>query len=84
MRGLLEFSLLFHHKDLLLEMKQGLVPVCTGATQLETATCTFLELHKVCYGSRHLKPKHHWMLDLGPQVHRMILDAFVVSGSTFL
>jgi hypothetical protein len=67
-------------------MKQGLVPVGTGATQLETATCTFLELHKVCYGGRHLKPKHHWMLDLGPQVRRdhVILDAFVVERQHLL
>jgi hypothetical protein len=74
MRGLLEFSLMFHHKDLLLAMKQGLVPVCTGATQLETATRTFLELHKVCYGTQHMKPKHHWLL----------LDAFVVERQHLL
>ena len=80
MRGLLEFSLISHHKDVLLAIKQGLLPVDDGAAQLETATRTFLELHKVCYGGQHLKPKHHWMLDLGPQVRRdrMILDAFVV------
>jgi hypothetical protein len=86
MRGLLEFSLMFHHKDLLLAMKQGLVPVCTGAIQLETATRTFLELHKVCYGTRHLLPKHHWLLDIGPQVlrDRLILDAFVVERQHLL
>jgi hypothetical protein len=80
MRGLLEFSLISHHKDVLLAIKQGLLPVDDGAAQLETATRTFLELHKVCYGTQHLKPKHHWMMDLGPQVRRdrMILDAFVV------
>ncbi len=86
MRGLLELSLIFHYKDLLLAMKQGLIPVGTGATQLETATSTFLELHKVCYGGCHLKPKHHWMMDVGPQVRRdrMILDAFVVERQHLL
>jgi hypothetical protein len=86
MRGLLEFSLTLHDKDVLLAIKRGLVPAGTGATQLETATRTFLELHKVCYGGRHLKPKHHWMLDLGPQVRRdrMILDAFVVERQHLL
>jgi hypothetical protein len=78
--------LTFHHKDVLLAIKRGLIPAGTGATQLETATRTFLELHKVCYGGQHLKPKHHWMLDLGPQVRRdrMILDAFVVERQHLL
>jgi hypothetical protein len=86
MRGLLEFSLTSHHKDILLGIKRGLIPAGTGATQLETATRTFLELHKVCYDTQHLKPKHHWMLDLGPQVRRdrMVLDAFVVERQHLL
>jgi hypothetical protein len=86
MRSLLELSLTFHHKDVLLAIKRGLIPAGTGATQLETATRTFLELHKVCYGGQHLKPKHHWMMDLGPQVRRdrMLLDAFVVERQHLL
>jgi hypothetical protein len=86
MRGLLDLSLIVHHKDVLLATKRGLIPVGTGATQLETATRTFLELHKVCYGGQHLKPKHHWLLDLGPQVRRdgMVLDAFVVERQHLL
>ena len=80
MRGLLECFLISHHKDVLLAIKQGLLPVDDGAAQLETATRNFLVSHQLCYGGQHLKPKHHWMLDLGPQVRRdrMILDAFVV------
>ena len=80
MRGLLEFCMISHHKDVLLAIKQGLLLVDDGAAQLETATRNFLELHQLCCGGQHLKPKHHWMLDLGPQVRRdrMILDAFVV------
>jgi hypothetical protein len=83
---LLEFALTFHHKDVLLAIKRGLIPAGIGATQLDTATRMFLELHKVCYGGQHLKPKHHWMLDLGPQVRRdrMILDAFVVERQHLL
>jgi hypothetical protein len=40
----------------------------------------------VCYGGCHLKPKHHWMMDVGPQVRRdrMILDAFVVERQHLL
>jgi hypothetical protein len=62
------------------------LPVDDGAAQLETATRNFLELHQHAYGSRHLKPKHHWMLDLGPQVRRdrMILDAFAIERQHLL
>jgi hypothetical protein len=85
-RGLLECSLIVHHKDLLLVIKQGVVPAADGAAQLEAATQNFMVLHQGCYGSRHLKPKHHWMLDVGPQVRRdrMILDAFVVERQHLL
>jgi hypothetical protein len=71
---------------LLLAIKQGLVPVDDGAAQLEAATQTFMVLHQRCYGGQHLKPKHHWMMDLGPQVRRdrMILDAFVIERQHLL
>jgi hypothetical protein len=70
----------------LLGIKQGLVPVDDGAAQLEAATQNFMVLHQRCYGVQHLKPKHHWMMDLGPQVRRdrMILDAFVIERQHLL
>ena len=71
---------------MLLAIKQGLVPVDDGAAQLEAATQNFMILHQRCYGGQHLKPKHHWMMDLGPQVRRdrMILDAFVIERQHLL
>jgi hypothetical protein len=70
----------------LLAIKQGLVPVDDGAAQLEAATQNFMILHQRCYGNQHLKPKHHWMLDLGPQIRRdhMVLDAFVIERQHLL
>jgi hypothetical protein len=70
----------------LLAIKQGLVPADDGAAQLEVATQHFMVLHQRCYGSQHLKPKHHWLMDLGPQVRRdrMILDAFVIERQHLL
>jgi hypothetical protein len=70
----------------LLAIKQGLVPVDDGAAQLEAATQNFMILHQRCYGGQHLKPKHHWMMDLGPQVRRdrMMLDAFVIERQHLL
>ena len=79
-------SLIVHHKDVLLAIKQGLVPADDGAAQLEVATQHFMVLHQRCYGNQHLKPKHHWLMDLGPQVRRdrMILDAFVIERQHLL
>ena len=71
---------------MLLAIKQGLVPADDGAAQLEVATQHFMVLHQRCYGNQHLKPKHHWLMDLGPQVRRdrMILDAFVIERQHLL
>ena len=70
----------------MLAIKQGLVPADDGAAQLEVATQHFMVLHQRCYGNQHLKPKHHWLMDLGPQVRRdrMILDEFVIERQHLL
>ncbi len=67
-------------QDVILAVKQGLVQAEAGAAELSTASSAFLKAHKEVYGSVHIRPKHHWMLDLAAQVRRdsMIVDAFVV------
>lgn len=41
---------------------------------------SFADLHKKAYGTQHIKPKHHWMLDIPSQMRRdgLVLDAFVI------
>jgi hypothetical protein len=50
------------------------------ATQLRAALSHHLECHQAAYGVEHIKPKHHWMLDVPPQVVRdgLVLDTFVI------
>ena len=51
-----------------------------AAADLQTLTARFMELHKAAYGVRFIKPKHHWQMDVPPQIVRdgVVLDAFVV------
>lgn len=66
--------------DLLLSAKRGALPSHEAAARLESASAEFLELHKMAYGTRHIKPKHHWAMDLPAQLRRdrCVLDAFII------
>ena len=66
--------------DVLLLCKRGVVDVENGASALQDAVCNHLKLHVAAYGDQYIRPKHHWMLDIGPQFlrDRCILDAFVI------
>jgi len=66
--------------DLILSAKFKLVEAGDVWMRLEAATVTFLTLHKLAYGARWLKPKHHWQLDVPRQIFRdgLVLDAFVI------
>lgn len=66
--------------DLILIAKRGLASPRAAAGPLLEACRAHLQLHKAAYGSWFIKPKHHWLLDIPPQMHRdnLIIDAFVI------
>jgi hypothetical protein len=51
-----------------------------AAALVQERMCNFMHLHKLAYGSRFIKPKHHWQMDVAMQILRdgLVLDAFVV------
>lgn len=66
--------------DVIVLAKRGLVPVPEAQHALARAVPGFLRAHIAVYGTSHLVPKHHWLLDIPPQLGRdaMVLDCFVV------
>lgn len=80
------FAAACHVLDVITVAKQGLVAPRAAAQQLDTAVSEFLRLHKAAYGTQYIKPKHHWLLDVGPQLLRdgAVLDAFVIERTHLL
>lgn len=66
--------------------KQGLISASAGSTQLAEASQTFMALHQAVYKQKYLKPKHHWLMDVSPQILRVqvALDAFVIERQHLL
>jgi hypothetical protein len=66
--------------DILLMAKRSSLDVVAASTQLQAATAQHLRLHTEAYGTSTVVPKHHWMLDVPPQLLRdgMVLDTFVI------
>ncbi len=58
----------------------------SGSAQLAENARKFMGLHQEAYGSQFLKPKHHWLLDIAPQItrDRVVLDAFVIERQHLL
>lgn len=66
--------------DLVLLCKRGRMPPADASEALRRACIRHLELFQIAYGEQHLRPKHHWQLDMSEQPARdgCVLDAFVV------
>lgn len=66
--------------DLLLAAKFRFIDIADVWQRLECATVRFLHLHKLAHGQKHIRPKHHWQLDVPRQLCRdnCVLDAFVI------
>jgi hypothetical protein len=66
--------------DILLMAKRSSIDVVAASTQLQAATAKHLRLHTEAYGTDTVIPKHHWMVDVPPQLRRdgMVLDTFVI------
>ena len=67
-------------------MKTGTAGIDQTTRKLADAMRLFFDLHKAAYGEDHIKPKHHWMLDIPPQLLRdgLVLDAFVIERQHLL
>ncbi len=79
-RHVASFNAVSNVIDCILDVKRCLVDVRAGADRLEAAVRRHLALHTSVYGAAHIRPKHHWMLDLPQQLRRdgAVLDAFVI------
>lgn len=66
--------------DLLLLAKRGVAASGEVAEALARASAEHLELHKAAYGTAHLRPKHHWVMDVPAQLRRdgLVLDSFII------
>jgi hypothetical protein len=75
-----------HVIDVLVMAKRRTTDIHAASDELVRATATFLRLHTTAYGDQHVKPKHHWLMDIGPQLRRdsMVLDAFVIERNHLL
>ncbi len=74
------FKAACHVMDLILQAKRCLARPAEAAVQLEAAIGAQLRLHIAAYGTDHVKPKHHWLLDVPAQMQRdgCVLDAFII------
>ena len=66
--------------DLLQLAKRGVADSGEAADELARASAEHLELHKEAYGTAHIRPKHHWVLDVPAQLRRdgLVLDSFII------
>ncbi len=66
--------------DMLLAIKRCTVNVAQGTAQLEADVAEHIRLHVAAYGAGHVKPKHHWMMDVPGQIRSdgILVDAFVI------
>jgi hypothetical protein len=74
------FEALCHCIDLILAAKRRVATPEAVGPQLKAAHVRHLVLHMEAYGTRGVKPKHHWQLDTASQLARdkCVLDAFVI------
>jgi hypothetical protein len=74
------FEALCQEIDLLVLAKKRLADINGASDALAAAVAGFLRLHTTAYGEGHLRPKHHWLLDMPPQSkrHSLVVDACVV------
>ena len=66
--------------DLIAQAKRQITDLRPTACRLHDSACRFLDKHILAYGTGHVRPKHHWLLDIASQVIQdgVVIDAFVV------
>ena len=71
---------MIHCIDLILMAKRRIADPLATAAELKLAAKKHLELHIRAHGTGHIKPKHHWQLDMPDQLARdgAVIDALVI------
>ena len=64
------FKALCQAVDIILLAKRGLASVDVASDSLAVALARFSRLHRAAYGDDNIRPKHHWLLDIPPQLKR--------------
>ena len=66
--------------DICQRTKRGQLTMQEGSRLLKEAAQRHLALHIRCYGTEHVKPKHHWVFDIALQwlEHQLVIDAFII------
>ena len=66
--------------DIILRCKRGFIEQHAAKPLLLRAIADHMRLHKAIYGTAHIKPKHHWMMDVAEQMGELpcVLDAFII------
>ena len=66
--------------DLILAAKRGEISPRESASTLRRKVSRFLELHKACYGTGYMRPKHVWMHALADKWEQddRVWDAFII------
>lgn len=66
--------------DLIAQAKQRLVSARAAAPELRRRMRRFMRLHKRCYGTRHIRPKHAWVWGIAEHWERDddVFDQFII------
>jgi len=72
--------------DILLRAKDGGLSTVEASRLLKRAAPRHFSLHKACYGTDHIKPKHHWIFDIILKLPdcEVVLDAFLIEKEHLL
>ena len=66
--------------DIIMMAKKQLLPMQEASRLLKQALTSFMQRHKRAYGTRNVRPKHHWMFDVAEQMlyDMMVFDQLIV------
>jgi hypothetical protein len=67
---LASFRALCEYLDTIVMAKRGIANPLQAASALQAQVARHLDLHVQAYGTRHVRPKHHWNMDLAQQWQR--------------
>ena len=72
--------------DEILQCKRGDTTAAVAAPRVQSALTQHSILHQREYGTRTIRPKHHWMLDIPSQIARdqLVIDCFVIERQHLL
>ena len=80
------FEAACHTIDLILMAKRRQADPAEVAPQLKAALANHMRLHLAAHGQDHIKPKHHWQMDIPDQLIKdgVVLDTFIIERTHLL